>query len=172
MLRKTIKYGLISGVGLAGMVSLQRNDWNVNAMPVVRLGRAAITTAAIAVEYKQLTLNEARKGDAKEWSDVHTKAAERILKLCTSNGGVFVKVGQHIASLEYLVPPEYCEVLKVLHHRAPVSPLSEVKQMIEQAFGQKIDQLFREFDEKPLGICFHVCSTCSTSLLKNRPFQS
>lgn len=150
-MRKALKYSLVGGAGLAGVASLRRNDWNINAMPMVRLGRAAVTTAVIAFEYKKLTSNAKLKDDLKAWSEVHSHAAERILKLCTANGGVFIKVGQHIASLEYLVPYEYCEVLKVLHNRAPISPISEVKHVIEQAFGKTTDELFSHFDEQPLG---------------------
>lgn len=161
MLSRTIKYGLIGGAGATTVASFHKNDWNINAMPVVRLGRAAITTAAIAIDYKCLTLNKTLNQDIKEWSAVHTRAAERILKLCTSNGGVFIKVGQHIASLEYLVPPEYCQILKVLHNRAPISPIEEVKHVIEQNFGQKIEEMFEHFDEKPLGIAlFNLTFFC------------
>lgn len=34
----------------------------------------------------------------------HKRSADRILDLCRRNGGVFIKVGQHVASLQYLLP--------------------------------------------------------------------
>ena len=151
MLRKVTKYSLIGAAGALSVASLQRNDWNVNSLPVIRLGRAAATTARIAIDYKRLTRNDQLRDDLTAWSHTHNRAANRILKLCTANGGVFIKVGQHIASLEYLVPQEYCQVLKVLHNRAPISPLADVKEVIEKDLGQSPDKLFREFDETPLG---------------------
>ena len=38
--------------------------------------------------------------------EVHLRSARRILRLCQTNGGGFIKVGQHIAALDYVVPPE------------------------------------------------------------------
>lgn len=167
MLRKVTKYGLIGAAGALSVASLQRNDWNVNSLPMVRLGRAAATTTMIAIDYKRLTHNTELNEDLTAWSDTHFKAANRILRLCTANGGVFIKVGQHIASLEYLVPQEYCQVLKVLHNRAPLSSLADVKDVIKKDLGQSTEQLFKEFDETPLGesICSLMRRTCTVAAL-------
>lgn len=37
---------------------------------------------------------------------VHLRSARRLLRLCQTNGGGFIKVGQHIAALDYMLPPE------------------------------------------------------------------
>jgi len=34
-----------------------------------------------------------------------------------------VKVGQHIGALDYLLPDEYVQTMRVLHHDAPSMPL-------------------------------------------------
>jgi hypothetical protein len=52
---------------------------------------------------------------------VHYKAANRLLRLCHKNGGVYIKIGQHLANLDYLIPEEYIEVLSSLFNEAPQS---------------------------------------------------
>lgn len=71
-------------------------------------------------EYKQLK------------SEVHTEAAKMLLDLCCSNKGVYVKVGQHLATLDYLVPSEYIKVMKVLHADAPKSSLKSVYKVLQE----------------------------------------
>lgn len=85
------------------------------------------------------------------WSSVHTRSAEKLLKLCSTNGGVFIKVGQHIAALEYLVPHEYCEVLKVLHDHAPESTMQGVREVIRKDLGKEVEEIFEKFEDKPVG---------------------
>ena len=46
-----------------------------------------------------------------------------------------MKVGQHIASLEYLLPGEYASTFKVFHSSAPCSPLHRLKRVILEEFG-------------------------------------
>ena len=46
-----------------------------------------------------------------------------------------MKVGQHIASLEYLLPGEYVSTFKVFHSSAPCSPLHRLKRVILEEFG-------------------------------------
>jgi aarF domain-containing kinase len=70
--------------------------------------------------------------------------------MCWRNGGCFIKVGQHIGALEYLVPREYTDTMKVLHRYAPESPISELQSVFHEDFGQGVDELFLEFDEKPV----------------------
>ena len=69
---------------------------------------------------------------------VHQRSAERLLKLCETNKGVFIKVGQHLAALELLLPPEYTSTLKVLHNNAPQSTLEEVKDVLRQELKKEV----------------------------------
>lgn len=62
----------------------------------------------------------------------HKRSAERLLSLANSNKGVFIKVGQHLGALDYLLPQEYIETLRVLHSNAPESSLSDVFRVIKE----------------------------------------
>lgn len=83
--------------------------------------------------------------------ECHKRGAERVLDLCRANGGVFIKgsidlrhlnyfdlVGQHISSLEYLIPSEYTETLSVLHSRAPESDIDEIRQVFREGVGKEV----------------------------------
>jgi hypothetical protein len=83
-------------------------------------------------------------------SKVHRKAAQRLLQLCRENGGVYIKVGQHLANLDYLVPEEYIDVLSKLFDDNPQTKYEDVCRVIEQEFGRKVEQLFDNFDPEPI----------------------
>jgi hypothetical protein len=48
------------------------------------------------------------------------------------NGGCFVKVGQHVAALDYLLPSEYVDTMKPLRSNAPEMPIEDVKKVIRE----------------------------------------
>ena len=114
---------------------------------------AAVT---VAVDYKQTFIRHASmNADSEEWrrikSDVHQRSADRLLSMCRANGGAFIKVGQHIGALEYLLPPEYVQTFKVLHSRAPQSSLADLFDVVREELGQEPEELFLSFDPEPLG---------------------
>lgn len=120
---------------------------------VVRFGRAAWIVGKVSVDYKFSVsdLTDESEETLEKWSQCHRRSARRLLKLCSQNGGVFIKVGQHIAALDYLVPPEYVDTLKVLHNRAPLTNLADIKQMIQTELGKSSEELFDDFESEPLG---------------------
>ncbi|KHJ83804.1 ABC1 family protein, partial [Oesophagostomum dentatum] len=83
--------------------------------------------------------------------DCHKRSAVRLLELACANGGVFIKVGQHLSTMEYLIPHEYTSTLSVLTSKAPEASLEDIYFMIESQLGKKVDELFSEFSEKPIG---------------------
>ncbi|KAK1893436.1 AarF domain containing protein kinase 1, partial [Dissostichus eleginoides] len=82
---------------------------------------------------------------------VHLRSAERLRDLCCANRGTFIKVGQHLGALDYLLPEEYTSTLKVLHSRAPQSSMQEIQQVIREDLGKELSELFLSFEEKPHG---------------------
>lgn len=63
---------------------------------------------------------------------LHVRSAGRLRDMCSRNGALFIKVGQHIGSLDYLLPPEYVNTFKVFHSEAPKTPLHQLKKVIEK----------------------------------------
>jgi len=69
---------------------------------------------------------------------VHRRSAERLRDLCCMNRGTFIKVGQHLGALDYLLPEEYTSTLKILHSRAPQSSMEEIRQVIREDLKKEV----------------------------------
>ncbi|XP_072314006.1 aarF domain-containing protein kinase 1 isoform X1 [Eucyclogobius newberryi] len=132
---------------------LHRKQVDINDLSVVRFGRAAATTFLISYDY--LTAFRHVENDTEEYwelkSKVHQRSAERLRDLCCANRGTFIKVGQHLGALDYLLPAEYTSTLKILHSRAPQSSMEEIRQVIKEDLGKELSEIFVSFDEHPQG---------------------
>ncbi|XP_029093301.1 uncharacterized aarF domain-containing protein kinase 1 isoform X2 [Monodon monoceros] len=175
MARRALKLASWTSMALAASgVYLYSNKYlDLNDFGAVRVGRAVATTAVISYdyltslrsvpygseEYLQLRSKQ-NQGDAglcqveikmSALLLVHLRSARRLCELCCANRGTFIKVGQHLGALDYLLPEEYTSTLKVLHSQAPQSSVQEVRQVIREDLGKEIHDLFMSFDDTPLG---------------------
>nr|XP_033706664.1 aarF domain-containing protein kinase 1 isoform X5 [Tursiops truncatus] len=155
MARRALKLASWTSMALAASgVYLYSNKYlDLNDFGAVRVGRAVATTAAISYDY--LTSLRSVPYGSEEYlqlrSKVHLRSARRLCELCCANRGTFIKVGQHLGALDYLLPEEYTSTLKVLHSQAPQSSMQEVRQVIREDLGKEIHDLFMSFDDTPLG---------------------
>ncbi|XP_075859948.1 aarF domain-containing protein kinase 1 isoform X3 [Microcebus murinus] len=155
MARKAFKLASWTSMALAASgIYLYSNKYlDPNDFGAVRVGRAVATTAVISYDY--LTSLRSVPYGSEEYlklrSKVHLRSARRLCELCCANRGTFIKVGQHLGSLDYLLPEEYTSTLKVLHSQAPQSSMQEVRQVIREDLGKEIHDLFTSFDDTPLG---------------------
>ena len=135
-LRRVLKYSAVGGGLVLTGLSLRTNDYDINSVGIIRLSRAALTVYDIACLYrKNLYKKQWDKTSAEykaEKSRSHTLAAEKLLELICINKGVYIKVGQHIGSLDYLLPAEYVSTMKVLHSNAPKNPVEDLYKVIRQ----------------------------------------
>jgi len=83
-------------------------------------------------------------------SMLHKRNAERLRDMCARNGGLYIKLGQHIAMLDNLVPLEYQEVLSSLLSSTPQSSFDAVKRVIEADLKAPLSSLYDRFDETPI----------------------
>lgn len=67
----------------------------------------------MTVAAKRIADAEAR-GLRAPMSDLHRRSAERMRDLCSANGGVYVKLGQHLSQLDFVLPPEFIDVLRCM----------------------------------------------------------
>ncbi|KAF4122728.1 hypothetical protein GMORB2_7035 [Geosmithia morbida] len=68
-------------------------------------------------------------------------------------GPTFVKLGQWAASRSDIFPSEMCDIMSKLHSNSHGHSMLATRQIIEDAFGGiAFDDIFDEFDEKPLGV--------------------
>lgn len=56
----------------------------------------------------------------------HQRSAERVLDGCLKNGGLYIKLGQGLVSMNHILPKEYLKTLEVLQDRALSRRLNEV----------------------------------------------
>ncbi|XP_066482014.1 uncharacterized aarF domain-containing protein kinase 5 isoform X2 [Tiliqua scincoides] len=83
-------------------------------------------------------------------SECHQRAANVILYGAIQNGGLYIKLGQGLCSFNYLLPREYITTLRVLEDRALRSSYEEVDELFLEDFQARADQLFLEFDYRPI----------------------
>jgi len=67
-----------------------------------------------------------------------------------SLGATFIKLGQVMSTRPDLFPPEIIDQLRHLQDRLPPFAFRRVRQVIEEDFGKPLDELFAEFDHKPV----------------------
>lgn len=150
---RTISATLTVCIGGASIYFLHQNDYDFSSLGLVRFARAGIAVSEIVVDYK-ITMWK-YKGDILRYSEgmkaAHRRSALKLLELARANGGVFIKVGQHLAASEYLLPEEYTDVLSILHSKAPESSLDEIRNVFEEDLKLKFEDVFSEFDDRPLG---------------------
>lgn len=76
-----------------------------------------------------------------------------LVKSMERAGPAFVKLGQWAASRTDIFPSQMCKVMSELHSNAKAHTLRHTRKTIEHAFGgRKFEDIFEEFDEKPLGV--------------------
>ncbi|KAI8470915.1 MAG: ABC1 family-domain-containing protein [Monoraphidium minutum] len=145
-------------LGFGGLVvAAQFEDVTTNArlaaLAAVRLGRDVAAAAAVAADYKTSLAAAPPSGPARQaaLSACHQRGADRLLALCFKNGGIYTKLGQHLAQLDHLVPAEYVDTMRAnLLDRCPVSDYAEVAAIITQDLGSPPDQLFASFEREPI----------------------
>ncbi|MDO5674208.1 MAG: AarF/UbiB family protein [bacterium] len=73
--------------------------------------------------------------------------AEDLEKL----GPTFIKLGQLLSTRPDMVPAAYIEALEHMQDKVTPFPAAEVKELIEEELGVRINKLFAVFEETPIG---------------------
>ena len=118
----------------------------------MRIGRVLLTGAAVVSDFKWNLRHVERGSDEYKASlkEINLRVANRLLDLCLSNKGIFTKFGQHLASLNHVLPKEYTETLTPLQDKALPEAFDGIRAVIETELNGEIHEHFREFDEKPI----------------------
>ncbi|KAF5959659.1 hypothetical protein HYC85_000868 [Camellia sinensis] len=119
----------------------------------LRVTRLSLTAATIALDYEYSLwgLPEDSIERSKVKHEVHNRSARKLEELCFKNGGIYIKLGQHIGQLEYLVPQEYVlRMRESLLNRCPVSSYDQVCEVVKTELGGMPDEIFSEFDPVPI----------------------
>jgi len=84
-------------------------------------------------------------------ADCHSRAAERVLRLCREQAGVYIKAGQLLASLRPVLPQQFTDTLSQLCDDAPHSPLHDVRRVFREEMGVDMEEMFHHVDLEPIG---------------------
>ncbi|MCL1600987.1 MAG: AarF/UbiB family protein [Actinomycetia bacterium] len=80
-----------------------------------------------------------------------TEYGIRLREALQDAGGIFVKLGQLLATRPDVIPPQTADELGLLNQDVEPAPRSEVEPELSAAFGETVDQVFAEFDWSPIG---------------------
>ena len=119
-----------------------------------RFARMSGLTAGVAARHLgQKVASAFRDDDAQEKAEKQSqmKSATQITKTLGELKGAAMKLGQMLATDPELLPKEMVEELQKLQHSAPPMAFATVKQVIESALGQPLDDVFDDFSEQPIG---------------------
>ena len=73
-----------------------------------------------------------------------------ILRLATSLGGGFVKLGQVVGARGDFLPAPMVEPLRQLHDRVPPRPFARLRRHVERELGRPLEEVFAHVDETAL----------------------
>ncbi|ODV87650.1 hypothetical protein CANARDRAFT_25896 [[Candida] arabinofermentans NRRL YB-2248] len=145
-----------------------RNSATEQVLTTERVGVVTVTLLKCIWMYSR-TLNANDNSEEeyrKALSTTHKAAAELTLKALQKNGGIYIKLGQHIGAMTYLLPFEWTETMVPLQAACPESSLDDIKSMFASDFGIDLDDYFSSFDPKPIGVAslaqVHVATLRST----------
>ncbi|KAI9900321.1 hypothetical protein N3K66_004583 [Trichothecium roseum] len=145
-----------SGTAAAGVsVAAFTDDIKSGYETVERSGRVATALASCINDYRT-TLNDRENiQDEKERDDMlracHKRCAEITLKVLEKNGGIFIKLGQHLSAMNYLLPSEWTTTFIPLQDQCPVSSFESIEQMFRKDTGEDLWDYFSEFSREPIG---------------------
>ncbi|XP_034254315.1 uncharacterized aarF domain-containing protein kinase 5 isoform X2 [Thrips palmi] len=83
-------------------------------------------------------------------SAAHQRAANSILHGCLKNGGLYIKAGQGLVSLNHILPPEYLETLKVLQDQCLKRKKNEIDDLFQEEYGVSPEEVFETFEAEPI----------------------
>ena len=108
---------------------------------------AAAREAVLAASEAVAAAAAAAGGDD---ASIHARNAERLLALARANGGVYVKIAQHCAQLDYLLPEAYTAAFAKCLDDAPRSSWADVCAVVREELGGAPCEIFDDFQREPI----------------------
>ncbi|KAL2867874.1 ABC1 kinase family protein [Aspergillus lucknowensis] len=150
--KKWIKYGVIGGVVLVGAVTFS-SDARHLYRAAERTGRV-VGTLAVCINDYRVTLKQETASPEERSETIracHKRCAERTLRVLEKNGSIFIKLGQHLSSMGYLLPLEWTTTFIPLQDKCPVSSIESIEEMFVTDTGKRINEVFESFEPTPIG---------------------
>ncbi|KAL0080335.1 ABC1 family-domain-containing protein [Phycomyces blakesleeanus] len=155
--RTFLKLMLGTGViaGVAGTALYETDDrFRHVIFAIQRSGISTSIGVRVAADYKW-TLSKkysSKEEEIKAKKECDQRCAERVLIGLQKLGGIYVKLGQHISAMAYILPFEWTSTLSALQDRCDPSSPEDIEALFLSDYGHSIDEIFEEFDWKPIGV--------------------
>jgi hypothetical protein len=69
------------------------------------------------------------------WLSTHERNSLRLLPLCKTHRGVYIKLAQHLSQMDYLLPRAYTKAFAAMLDDAPQSEYSAVRNTVKEELG-------------------------------------
>jgi len=130
--------------------------WEPIRYTVIAAKRCSILGYAVvldAIDYKRVLSHSyiSKEEEQKALSDCHLRSAQRVLQALLRNGGIFVKLGQHVSSLAVL-PVEWTSTMRPLQDQCVATPYEDMELMFKADTGKSILEWFDDFQSEPIGV--------------------
>jgi aarF domain-containing kinase len=150
-----VRLYVAGGLVVAGATALTVNHQAQHAWTAAqRTGRVLVTLALNINDYRA-TLKQYHVLSEYDYQLLlklcHKRCAERTLIVLQKNGSIFVKLGQHLSSMNYLLPNEWCDTFIPLQDQCPVSSMDSVEAMVLKDTGNTLSHYFSHFETIPIG---------------------
>ncbi len=105
------------------------------------------------VKFKATKIDHCSPEELEERLNVYREStAPKLVDLILSLGGIYIKIGQVMSTIgQGILPQQYLDALKPLQNGVPPRKYDEISRIIEKSTGKKMDELFVDFQEKPIG---------------------
>ncbi|CEQ40463.1 SPOSA6832_02081 [Sporobolomyces salmonicolor] len=122
-----------------------------------RCATIAWAVSMAVVDYKLLfrktwpATEEGRKQRHQDYESTHWRAASRLMEALRSLGGIYIKLGQHLSTVQ-LVPLPWSLAMKPLQDQCFPTPVEDLQELFLSDVGAPMSRFFSSFDEEPIGV--------------------
>jgi len=154
------KWGLLGSVVLVGAPTTcylladpkQQRQTRITIQGFGRFIRSLAVGSTISLDYwwSLRKVPEDSENYETVMKEIHQRSAERLVDGCLDNGGLYIKLGQGLVSMNHILPKEYTETLKVLQDRCLGRCNDEIEQIFVEEFGKSHLEMFESFEKEPI----------------------
>ncbi|TNY24280.1 ABC1 family-domain-containing protein [Rhodotorula diobovata] len=127
---------------------------------VIAVERCAVIAWAVTrgvMDYKALfrkTWDDSPEGHRQrhdDYEETHRRAATRLMEAMRQLGGIYIKLGQHLSTVQ-LVPLPWSQAMKPLQDQCFPTPLEALQDLFLAETGAPMSYFFSSFDPEPIGV--------------------
>ncbi|GAA5989826.1 hypothetical protein JCM11641_004806, partial [Rhodosporidiobolus odoratus] len=156
---RSSRFFLFLLVSLAGLTAAYNfsDPFRHSTIAVQRCATIGYAVARGVMDYKALfrqRWEDTDEGWAQrhhDYEETHWKAARRLSETLRQLGGIYIKLGQHLSTVQ-LVPLPWSQAMKPLQDQCFPTPLEALQALFLEETGEPMSRFFSSFDPEPIGV--------------------